>query len=374
MSVLDFILLLATNSEYNTCGDVASLLSFFYNIKSSQVHIEWDEVPISPGKVSPVINAQALADGYYTASEIGSVLCRPLPDELNAIGTDDFGITALLMLFANYCSHNRYLNFVYDMHSVRELELLERILIQSNKIKLPYDFATHSQYGLSSGYIDMLGTDYITVMQFSELVGEMMLSTTSLPQFMKKISRYHKRIIESICMFNSLSIKPAIIKEAREITAGNGYRRLKHTFKRPQQRLSLDGCTYWMYLPKGSVWFAHQDGRVCTNNSYIGRDDTHKIANFLKPPRVPSGVRTIGFLTPHERLICPVEFLNFPGSTNWKHAQLFMNIHGMNSPWKDITQQVPHETDFNYKHCKLYFVCENIPTVFMLKKDIRDIF
>lgn len=370
MSVLDFIRKLETDPEYTACGDIASLLSFFYNIKSARLHIERDGVPDTPGKISPAINARALAEGHYAASEIGSVLCRPIPVELHAISVDDFGITALLSLFADYCAHNRYLNFVYDMHSVRELELIERTLLLVNKIKLPYDFATHSQYGLSSGYIDMSGTEYITVAEFNSVVEEMIMPTTSLPEFMKKISKYDKRIIESICMFNSLTIKPATVKEAREITSGNGYRRLKHTFTRPEPRRSLDECLFWMYVPKGSVWFAHQDGRVCTNNSYIGRDDTHNIVEYFKPPRVPSGVRTIGFLTPHERSIRPVEFLSFPRITsNWMHAQLFMQSRGMYSPWKDFTQRAPQETDFDYRYCKLYFVCANVPTLCILKNN-----
>lgn len=256
----------------------AAICVFSYNIlKNASCELNESVTAITAKSINALKNYNAIVDGYQVDAELYN-LSKELNRIKGSIKTNDFGITILMMHFAQYYARGQYPLFVNQFRCVTELEIIEKFLMSYNQnhIKLPMNMATHKEYGLLANREKFNQTNAITCSAF-ELINTSMKNANVTPkEFIKLIAPMHINIIESFYMFTSITKNCKIIQECHELM----YRCLNYTFVKPLKSTDYIG-DYWFIVPPRSIWFAYHQGRIKVSYISIDTYEAMKIFNKL---------------------------------------------------------------------------------------------
>lgn len=331
--------------------NLPSVFVFFYNIKNgAPCSLASKDQPESQVTtlytLSPLINLTASLNGYIVDEEL--YLLSKLHIDIPIC---DFGITILMLYFAKFYSHGQYPLFVYTFRCLKELEIIEKFLLQynQNNIKLYPNLATHEVYGLRNQAKNFKDCKHITVEAFERIIAFMRSPEITPELFIECIKSLHVYIIESFYMFTSITKNCKVINECHDLMHKN----LVYTFQKPTKSLRCDG-KYWFTMPSKSVWFAYYQGRL-KFSSYISCDikESMKIFEINKIKCL-----IVGFI--HENQIYPIIFEDPELYSCWEKTINFIRQNNFNCVFRS---DVPHQ-----KNNQIYFVKENISTIFKLER------
>lgn len=265
--------------------------------------------------LNAITNTNALINGYNVDDKLYS-LSRMQID----MKSDDFGITILMMHFAQFYSRGQYPLFVNQFRCVRELEMLEKYLLtyNQNHIKLPINMATHREYGLLAQKHKFVKNNAITCHAFNDVNLTMRNSNIQPIQFIDMIKNMHINIIESFYIFTSITKNCKIVQECHELM----HKCLNYTFVKPVKTLTFDG-DYWFILPPRAIWFAYHNERVKV--SYIS-SDTYKLMDVFKTNNIRCVV--VGFI--HDNQLYPIIFEDPSILGNWASTIQLIKTYNFN--------------------------------------------
>lgn len=240
------------------------------------VSCELDEnsTGITSKSINALKNYNATVSGYNVDREMYA-LSQEMIRLQSKMKARDFGITILMMHFAQYYARGQYPLFVNQFRCVHEIEIIEKFLLSYNQkhIKLPMNMATHKEFGLLVNRDKFTSTNAITCSAFDFINTAMRNPNITPKEFINLIAPMHIKIIESFYMFTSITKNCKIIQECHELM----YKCLNYTFMKPIKLTEYVG-NYWFILPPRSIWFAYHQGRVKV--SYISTD-TYKAMNIF---------------------------------------------------------------------------------------------
>lgn len=258
----------------------SAVFAYAYNVlNNTLVTLDNDEENTGIGNLRPhqltsTVNNEAFINGYSVGSELYelSIHLKTLRDN-DEVKLRDFGITSLMMCFADFYTKGQYPLFVDAFRNVPELERLESFLLKYNKsrIMLPLDMATDPKYGIKKNLHRFQGNNQLLTMEAFEDIVLMMHTPKIKPeQFIGKIAKYHLHVVESFYNFTSITKHCKVIKECRDLHQQS----LNYTFPKPILSYTVDAvsdCDYWFILPQRVVWFAYHSGSI-KYSTYISRD------------------------------------------------------------------------------------------------------
>ncbi|ATY70226.1 GrBNV gp33-like protein [Tomelloso virus] len=233
----------------------------------------------------------------------------------------DFGISILMIYFAKYYSHGQYPLYVYTFKCIRELEIIERFLLnfRQNSIRLLPNMATHEEYGIKRQQANFTDNKHITVDAFNRITRYLYSNDITPQKFVEIVKCLNIHIIESFYIFTSITKNCKIINECHDLMHDN----LKYTFQPPVKSLRYDG-DYWFEVEPKSIWFAYFQGKV-KFSSYIGCD----IKNVLKIfERANVKCLVIGFI--YDAKVYPIVFEDPHLYGDWEKTIAFMRHYQFN--------------------------------------------
>lgn len=338
---LDLIsdLLVETNS--------ASVCVMLYNIKCGVAYESSEDVSaLTASSLTPLMNSNVHV--YSVSDSLAKTIEKY---NLENISTPDFGITILMMHFARYYSKGQYLLFFNIFKPVKELEFLEKFLLDYSErtLRLPYNMATHDEYNLLK--FGKLCTDihYLSVASFNTIVAFMRSPNVTPQLFMSGIKHLHISIIESIYMFTSITKDCKVIVECRALHSSS----MNYSFINPTKKSTFDG-DYWFHMPHNSVWFAYHKGKVAYKMSYVSRD-TDSLTDVLSD--IPYVVE--GFI--HDNQLYPIILKNPFFEGNW--TQTIQTLQKL-----ELKCALNPSSTLNQKN-KIFFVKNNDKIVYVLIKN-----
>lgn len=296
--------------------------------------------------LTPLVNSTAIMNGYFVDEELKlfSTINVPIPLE-------DFGITIVMLYFAQYYSRLQYPLFVHTFRCVRELEIIERFLLayNQNNIKLLPNLATHETYGLKKQGSKFKDSKHITVRAFHAINSYMRSPEITPEKFIDCIKTLHVNIIESFYMFTSITKNCKIINECHDLMHDN----MNYIFQKPIESVRYDG-DYWFELPMNAIWFAYFHGKV-KFSSYIGCDIKESMSIFHA-----NNIKCIvvGFISDNK--IYPLIFEDPEIYGSWNRIIEYIYKYGFNCA---LNNGVPDQ-----KNNRIYFVKNNVSAIFKLKK------
>nr|DBA13148.1 TPA: gp33-like protein [Oryctes rhinoceros nudivirus] len=328
--------------------NVASVFVFLYNIKNGAKCYRGsddDDSRITLKKLTPLVNATAALNGYIVDAEL-----EMLSSIIIDIPLEDFGITILMLFFAEFYSQGQYPLFVHMFRTLKELELIERLLLSYNQntIKLPPNLATHEKYGLKKQGSNFTGSAHLTVQAFQAIQSYMRSPEVTPEKFITCIRMLHIRIIESFYILTNITKDCKVINECHDLIHNN----MTYTFQKPTKSLRYDGH-YWFELPPKAVWFAYFQGRV-KFSAYIGCDIKHSM-DIFKLNNIKCIV--IGFIS--DGAIYPLIFEDPEIYGSWSKIIEYMHVCGFNCVLRDGPPDP--------KNNRIHFVRNNVPTIFKLE-------
>lgn len=307
--VLDLLSTLLGINEKNS----AAICVFCYNVMKN-IACDLDEkLGITAKSINSLKNYNATVSGYIVDRELYD-LSQEMIRLQSTIKINDFGITILMIHFAQYYARGQYPLFVNQFRCVRELEIIEKFLLSYNQkhIKLPINMATHKEFGLLANREKFTSTNAITCATFDFINVAMRNPNITPKEFIKLISPMHIQIIESFYIFTSITKNCKIIQECHELM----YKCLNYTFVKPIKHTEYNG-NYWFILPPHSIWFAYHQGRVKV--SYISTDIYNAMHIFDKLNYV-----VVGFI--YDNQIYPIIFEDPRIIGDWdKNLEVLLN-------------------------------------------------
>lgn len=296
-----------------------------------------------------VINANALVSGYNLDKSL-----RPVVETQFAIKLQDFGITILMMFFAKYYSRGQYPLYVNEFRCIKELELIERMLLgyNQNSIRLPVNMATDRNYGIKTNSFRFVNNEYLTKEIFIMILDVMRNQFISPEKFVLILTPFHISIIESWYIFTSITKNCKIINECHELM----YQSLDYIFPKCMKILSIENFMYWFQLPKDAVWFAYHGGRY-KYSSYVSCDTNNLLTVFSK---YNINCVIVGYI--YQNNVYPL-YLDDPRYTgNWTYMYIMFNQMNLNNPFQTL-EFLPKTLVNN-----LHFVRNGISTIYKYSK------
>lgn len=316
---------------------------FGYNILNNVTcELDTSAVATTVHSLNALKNYNATISGYNVDNSLYT-LSQQMNEVKGAMTTKDFGITILMMHFAQYYSRGQYPLFVNQFRCVRELEIIEKFLLSYNQnhIKLPMNMATHKEFGLLANRDRFKNTKAITCSAFDFINAAMKNPNITPKEFLNLISPMHIRIIESFYMFTSITKNCKIIQECHELM----YKCLNYTFVKPLKTKEYIG-DYWFILPPRSIWFAYHQGRVKV--SYISSDTYESLKIFNKLNYV-----TFGFI--YDNQIYPIIFEDPCTIGNWDQNLQIIKKNNYNCVFQSGTPpNNPHIYFVKNQHFNIY--------------------
>lgn len=327
--------------------NVHSIFVFLYNIKKGVTCVQSTcPTAVSLETLTPLVNITALNDGYLVTKEL-----HVFSTIVIGLDIQDFGITILMLFFAEFYSQGQYALFVHTFRCIRELENIEKFLLSFNQrsIKLFPNLATHETYGLKKQAHNFVNSKYLTVQAF-EAIQQYMHSPEITPEkFIECVALLHINIIESFYIFTSVTKDCKVINECHNLLHND----MNYTFQSPIKSLRYDG-DYWFEVPIKSIWFAYLQKKV-KFSSYISCDIKNSTKKFED-----TNIQCVVFGFIHENTVYPIIFEDPKLIQCWDKIIEFIHIHGFNCAFKS---GMP-----NQKSNRIYFVKKNVPTIFKLEK------
>lgn len=339
--------------------NLPSICVFLYNCKngvSCELATESDykhktlNVRESAGKIStfdkltPLCNSNALMNGYLVDGKLMALSRLEL-----GMSLQDFGITILMMFFADFYSKGQYPLYMNTFQCVRQLEIIDKFILSYNQrsIRLPLNLATHKTYGLKAQHSKFTNSGHLTMQLFNSINALMRAATVTPEHFIKSVSMFDLSIIESFYIFTSITKNCKIINECNELK----YNVLPFTFQKPETSLRYDG-DYWFELPRNAIWFAYHQGQV-KYSAYVGCD-IHERLKCFKVSNVCCLV--VGFL--HDHCVYPIIFQDPNLHTNWDATVNYIRAMQFNCVLN--TNMIPLPS----KNSRIHFVKNGIATIF----------
>ncbi|AYP97933.1 GrBNV gp33-like protein-like protein [Mauternbach virus] len=296
--------------------------------------------------LTPFDNATAVMNGYVVDEKLMAlssiIVDTPLPD---------FGITILMMYFAEFYSKGQYPLFMNTFRCIKELEIIERFLLTYNQksIKLPMNLATHKIYGIKAQHKKFINTGSLTISNFNT-INHLMRAPSIMPeQFIECISSLDLSIIESFYIFTSITKNCKIINECHDLQHNS----MPFTFQKPVPSLCYNG-DYWFELPRNAIWFAYLQGRA-KYSAYISCDINEKLKCF----RVANVMcQVIGII--HDNCVYPIIFEDPRIHANWTLTINYITNMKFNCILNPNTVNMP------MKKSQIHFVKQNVATIFKL--------
>ncbi|ATZ81565.1 GrBNV_gp33-like protein [Drosophila innubila nudivirus] len=322
--------------DANVLLDIPNISNF--NKESSKI--------VTFENLTPLDNTTALMNGYIVDEKL-MALSRI---DLN-ISLPDFGITILMMFFAEFYSKGQYPLYMNTFRCIKELEIIERFLLAYNQrsIKLPMNLATHKIYGIKTQREKFINTGSLTISNFNNINNLMRAPSITPEQFIESISKLDLSIIESFYIFTSITKNCKIINECHDLQHNS----MPYTFQKPVQSLRYDG-DYWFVLPRNAIWFAYFQGRV-KYSSYVSCDINEKLKCF-KVANVMCVV--VGFI--HDNCVYPIIFDDPRIYANWALTINYI----INMKFNCILN--PNTVTMPTKQSQIHFVKQNVATIFKL--------
>lgn len=240
-------------------------------------NLDEDETLLSlkPTQLTSTINNEAFINGYCVGRELYDLANIVKNKNLKK---EDFGITTLMMHFADFYSKGQYPLFVDAFLNLKELGVLEVFLLKYNKskISLPLDMATDSRYSIKKNLHLFENCELLTLSEFNNIITMMQTPNITADYFINLIKKYHLHVIESFYIFTSITKHCKVIKECRDLNRQS----LNYTFPKVLHTSDSGGdCAYWFLMPPRAVWFAYYRGSI-KYSTYITRDIERLLDNF----------------------------------------------------------------------------------------------
>lgn len=326
-------------------------------------------------------NAAAILAGGYTCNNALWSLYETFKS-VTAIKPSDFGITILMLYFAEYYTREQYPLFVDEFRCIQELAIIEKFLMSYNqsRIRLPLNLSIHAEYGLKKQAHKFVNSNHITVQLFEMLVSliqqkplscsassakRMRLSQPSMSDtgantnltpkmFIDFVSMFHIRIIESLYMFTSITKNCKAIIECNEFT---NVHKLEYTFMKPIRTDDFSSAEYWFKIPIGALWFAYYRGHV--KFSSYAPAAMYGLLNVFAVHNVDCVV--VGFINVADNVLSPLIFEYV--TTNWTETVAAIKYLKLNCVFQPISTL---NTMLNSSRGtpNFYFVRNQIPGIF----------
>lgn len=296
--------------------------------------------------ITPLCNANAQMNGYIIDDKLFSLTNIDLQMSLR-----DFGITILMMYFAEFYSNGQYPLYMNTFKCIKELEIIERFLLAYNQksIKLPPNLATDREFGIMAQSHRFCNYGHITVELFNHINLLMRTSDISINQFLKTLEPFDISIVESFYIFTSITKNCKIINECHDLQ----HNCMPYTFQKPIKTPKYDG-DYWFELPNNAIWFAYHQGKV-KYSAYVSCDITEqlkcfKIANVL--------CVVVGFV--YNNCIYPLIFEHPSLCAQWDLIIKYLSDLKLNCVFRPKTDPLPEKKN------RVHFVRKSIYTIFKL--------
>lgn len=342
-------------------------------------------------------NAAAFMNGGYLCDDKLWSLCQCFQGV--QIDPCDFGITILMLYFAQYYAREQYPLFADEFQCVKELAVIERFLLSynQNRIMLPLNLSIHPKYGLKKQASRFVNKNHVTMVLFKTMISLMQqqpgcpqVHCTSLnnldgtrpapkrakvqksmadtapvsgltpEMFVEFVAMFHVRIVESFYMFTSISKNCKVLVECAEF---KNVRKLEYTFTKPIRTDDFTMAQYWFQIPSGALWFGYYNGNI-KFSSYASAD-TYHLLNVFKTHNVQCVV--VGFVDTTNNKIAPLIFEDM--YTDWRQtvdAINFLKLPCVFRPMDELTALATNRKTLP----RFYFVRAGIPGIFKYEKKL----
>jgi hypothetical protein len=309
-----------------------------------------DPEALTVDTINPLANNNSAVNGYYVDANL-----KAFGEIKFDMSNEDFGITILMMYFAEFYSRNQYPLFVHTFQTILELEYIDRFLLSYSKraIKLPMNMATDERYGLKAQSAKFTGVDCLPLRTFI-MFETLMHSPVLTPElFIENLKSLHLKIIESLYMFTSIVRDCKVINECHELT----YRSMPFTFQKLIPSLKYDG-QYWFELPRKIIWFAYHMGKM-KFTSYASKDVIN-LMDVFKKYNVNCVVQ--GYV--HQNTVYPLIFDDPILLGYWERTITYIGTLNLISVFKN-DEHIPCTSS------NVCFVKQGIPSIFKLEKSLK---
>lgn len=343
--------------------NIASICVFIYNVKrgiSCELGIDDGNTDANDDTnntaanniqtldtLTPLVNSLAVTNGGYIVDKNLMMLGHM---DIN-MRVEDFGITILMMHFAEFYSNGQYPLFMNMFRCVKELEIIERFLLSYNQrsIKLPPNLATDREYGIKAQISKFTNNACLTIQTFNDVYSLMRNSDITPANFIECISLFHLSIIESFYIFTSITKNCKVINECHDLQ----HKSLAYTFQKPIKSLRYDG-DYWFELPNKAIWFAYHMGRV-KYSAYVSCD-TNALMRIFKTANI--NYLIVGFL--YENCLYPIILQDPCICGDWTATIERMKYLEFNCVFQSNLVPMPKRKTY------IYFVKQSLSTIFKL--------
>lgn len=342
----------------------SSIFSYVYNILSGVAYnLDEDETSsLKPTQLTSTINNEAFVNGYYVGRELYELANNMKSMNLKR---EDFGITSLMMNFADFYSKGQYPLFVDAFLNLKELGSLEVFLLKYNKskISLPLDMATDSRYSIKKNLHRFRNCELLTLSEFNMIITMIQTPNVTADYFINLIKKYHLHVIESFYIFTSITKHCKVIKECRDLNR----RSLNYTFPKVFHTSDNGGdCAYWFLMPPRAIWFAYYQGSI-KYSTYITRDIERLLDNFTTSCNIKCIV--VGVIS-NNTTMYPLFFEDPMYRFNWDATVNLIQNMGLNCIYQknDPTTLDVSMTNNSTATPTTITIKEDLTTVKMIKK------
>ncbi|AUQ43986.1 putative gp33-like protein [Esparto virus] len=334
------------------CKNLPSICVFIYNVHNDvsctlAKDVDSDTSVLTLDTLTPLCNMNAIMNGYLVDEQLYALSQLKLNIKLS-----DFGITILMMHFAEFYARGQYPLFMNMFRCVKELEVLERFLLSYNQrsIRLPTNLASDKLYGLRAQKDKFIKFGGLTLETFHNINMLMRINCIKPQQFIDAISPLHITIIESFYIFTSITKNCKVINECHDLQHNN----MSYTFKKPIKSLKYDG-DYWFELPHKAIWFAYYQGRV-KYSAYVSCDIDEKLKSFNLANIL---FRIVGFV--HENCLYPLIIEDPKLYAQWDLTINYLQQYNLNCIFRPNTYPMP------IKKTRIHFVKQSVAALFKLE-------
>lgn len=319
--------------------------------------------------ITPYINSTALIENYVVDTELFE-----LTNQQPSFNYDNtsFGITILMMNFAQFYARDQYILFAYTFRCVKEILLLEQFLLRYNQksIILPSNMATDDRYGLKQlgrSQCDPQPKLLLTVCDFERLVDMMGHKDTTPTYFIQQVWKYDINIIEAFFMFTSITKDCKIIKECHNNLMGDNF---SYKFTKIVPQTNTSDALYFCNVPPKTVWFGYSQRRI-KFSAFVDRNTEMLVKYSLH--FVPIDFVLFGYVENNIGHVIAFEQCSYSGK--WQQIVEICNNYNISCPLKLYERDDSSRMLIRKKIC---FVKANDCTIYKLynkkKKTIIDIF